>query len=240
MAYLRLLWIYYDTEEPLPNQPDRIAFQIGANPTDVRLILEHFFELDGDVYRHGRCDAEIAKYHEKSEKSAKAANARWENAKAKRKQSDRNANASIPDANQEPRTNNQEPYSSSTKKKSKTVQKPVDVSDEVWQSFLIVRATKKAAVTDLAILGLRREAVKAGISLEQAITVCCERGWAGFKAEWYVRDQSKPAQQRESFYERDLRLKREEAAKWGGGSSSADDFMTIEGEVRNVTAIESD
>jgi uncharacterized protein YdaU (DUF1376 family) len=234
MAYLRLLWIYYDTELPLPNQPDRIAFQIGASPTDVRLILEHYFQLDGDVYRHGRCDAEIAKYHEKSEKSAKAANARWENAKAKRGQSGRNADASLSDANQEPRTNNQS--SSSTKKRSTHVQKPVDVSNEVWASFLTVRKSKKAAVTDLAILGIRREAVKAGLDLEQALTICCERGWAGFEAEWIQKN--RPAQrQTESFYERDKRLKLEEAAKWNGGSSSEpDDFLTIDGEVRHVIA----
>lgn len=191
MAYLRLLWIYYETESALPNAPEKLAFQIGANATDVSLILDHFFHLDGDMYRHTRCDAEIAKYHEKSEKGAKAANARWSNAKAMQTHSGRNADASLSDANQEPITNNQS--SSTKKKKAAPFTKPVDVNDEVWQSFLVVRKAKSAAVTDLAILGIRREAVKAGINLEQALTVCCERGWAGFKADWYVRD-SQPQQ----------------------------------------------
>lgn len=71
--------------------------------------------------------------------------------------------------------------------------KPVDVSEEVWQSFLMVRKSKKAAVTDLAILGIRREAVKAGITLEHALTICCERGWASFKADWDWRGGSKPS-----------------------------------------------
>jgi len=66
--------------------------------------------------------------------------------------------------------------------------KPVDVSEEVWQSFKMVRNKKKAAITDLAILGIRREAVKAGITLEEAMTICCERGWAGFHADWIDKD----------------------------------------------------
>ena len=64
------------------------------------------------------------------------------------------------------------------------VAKPVDVSSEVWQSFQLIRRAKKAPITVVSILGLRREAVKAGLTLEQAMTTCCERGWAGFKAEW--------------------------------------------------------
>ena len=71
--------------------------------------------------------------------------------------------------------------------------KPVDVSEEVWQSFKLVRNKKKAAITDLAILGIRREAVKAGITLEDAMTICCERGWASFKADWDWRGGSKPS-----------------------------------------------
>lgn len=62
--------------------------------------------------------------------------------------------------------------------------KPVDVSDEVWASFVSVRNKKRAAITDLAILKIRAESVKADITLEEALTICCERGWAGFEAEW--------------------------------------------------------
>lgn len=88
------------------------------------------------------------------------------------------------------------------------MEKPIEVSDGVWMSFLQVRREKKAAVTDLAILGIKRECVKAGITLEDALTICCERGWASFKAEW-MREQRKGSAGGESFYERDQRLKRE-------------------------------
>lgn len=75
-----------------------------------------------------------------------------------------------------------------------SVEKPVDVSPEVWMSFLQQRKAKKAVVTDIALLGIRREASKARISLEEALTVCCERGWAGFKAEWVEKDQPRKTQ----------------------------------------------
>ena len=37
---------------------------------------------------------------------------------------------------------------------------------------------------------LAREAEKAGISLEAALSTCCERGWQGFKASWYEKDKT--------------------------------------------------
>lgn len=77
-----------------------------------------------------------------------------------------------------------EKKASKRSKNGSIVNRPVDVSEEVWLSFVTVRKAKRAAITDLAILGIRREAVKAGLSLDQALTVCCERGWASFKADW--------------------------------------------------------
>ena len=116
MAYLRLIWRYYDTEKPLDNDPESLAFTIGASVQDVNLILKHYFILDGDVWRKTRCDAVISEYHGKADKARKSAEARWNNAKAKQSKSDGNANASKEsanepeiDANQKPKTNNQEP-----------------------------------------------------------------------------------------------------------------------------------
>lgn len=116
MAYLRLIWRYYDTEKPLDNDPESLAFTIGASVQDVNLILKHYFILDGDVWRKTRCDAVISEYHGKADKARKSAEARWNNAKAKQSKSEGNANASTDnanepeiDANQKPITNNQEP-----------------------------------------------------------------------------------------------------------------------------------
>jgi len=62
MAYLRMIWLYYDTEAPLPDAPPVIAMKIGADVAMVQQILDAFFRLTDDGWRHTRCDAEIAEY----------------------------------------------------------------------------------------------------------------------------------------------------------------------------------
>lgn len=58
------------------------------------------------------------------------------------------------------------------------------VDPVVADSWLQVRKDKRAAVTVVAVDGMEREAAKAGVSLDAALRMCCERGWAGFKASW--------------------------------------------------------
>ena len=71
-----------------------------------------------------------------------------------------------------------------TIKKSTSPLQPDDVDSGVWADFVKLRKTKKAAVTGTAIIGLRREADKAGYTLQQVIETCCQRGWCGFNADW--------------------------------------------------------
>lgn len=61
---------------------------------------------------------------------------------------------------------------------------PDGVSDSVWQDFQKLRKVKKAPITDTALNGIRLEAEKAGMSLGDALAVCCKRGWTGFEAAW--------------------------------------------------------
>lgn len=61
------------------------------------------------------------------------------------------------------------------------VKRPDDVSEAVWGAF---RQHRKSAFTEIALQGFRREAAKAGWTLEAAITEAVERGWQGFKANW--------------------------------------------------------
>ena len=61
----------------------------------------------------------------------------------------------------------------------------VEVSEQVLADYRKVRKTKKAGdLTKTAIEGIAREAEKAGVTLEAALRMCCERSWVGFKAEW--------------------------------------------------------
>lgn len=97
------------------------------------------------------------------------------------------------------------------KKNTKQLQSPDGVLSSVWSDFLQIRKTKKAAVTQTAIDGIAREAIKAGLSLNDALAMCCERGWSGFKAEWLDGSQSAKPATHESFRERDAKAGR---ARW--------------------------
>lgn len=59
------------------------------------------------------------------------------------------------------------------------------VDGQLALDYLAVREDRKArTLTQTAIAGLEREAVRAGLTLAQAVTVCVERNWAGFNADW--------------------------------------------------------
>jgi hypothetical protein len=63
-----------------------------------------------------------------------------------------------------------------------------DVNPQTAADFIAQRKTMRAPLTATAVAGLRREAEKAGLSLGEALAICCERGWRGFKAEWVERE----------------------------------------------------
>lgn len=67
---------------------------------------------------------------------------------------------------------------------------PDGVSLQTWEDFKTLRKAKRATVTETAISGIRREAEKAGVTLQTALETCCERGWQGFKAEWLAKEKA--------------------------------------------------
>lgn len=90
-AYSRLLDVYYTREGPIEDG-EAIRLVSARTPAEraaVRAVLLEFFEPDGEppLWRHKRCDAEIARYQDKRGKAKASADARWS-------QSERNANAS--------------------------------------------------------------------------------------------------------------------------------------------------
>ena len=178
--YLRMLWKYYLDEKPLKDDCEGIAFAMRSDEKTVRLILRHFFVLADDGWRHKRCDKEIVEYHNKSEKAKNSASARWNNTDAMRTHSERNADASKIDANQEPITNNHKPK----KERATSVACPSDVGLQIWDDWVALRKSKKTTISETAIEGARKEAAKIGWSLEQFLIEWCTRGSQGLKAEW--------------------------------------------------------
>ena len=84
-----------------------------------------------------------------------------------------------------PKTETEKPR----KTRNAPLKKPDDVQNEqTWNDFIRLRNAKHAPLTETALNGIRREAEKAGITLEAALQTCCERGWQGFKADWYRKE----------------------------------------------------
>ena len=60
------------------------------------------------------------------------------------------------------------------------------VPPEYVDEWLLIRKSKKAVNTEMALKVLTDEANKAGIMVADAVRMCCENQWRGFKAEYYA------------------------------------------------------
>ena len=71
------------------------------------------------------------------------------------------------------------------KKSSATqIEKPSGVSEQVWDDFIALRKAKRAPLSATALASIAKEAEKAAMHIEEALTECVTRGWQSFKAEW--------------------------------------------------------
>jgi len=67
------------------------------------------------------------------------------------------------------------------------------IPKELLDEWMSVRRKKKAGdVTERVFKSIEREAAKAGWTVEQAITRCCEKSWVSFEAEWVKNEIIKP------------------------------------------------
>jgi len=78
--------------------------------------------------------------------------------------------------------------------KEKEIEAPEGVSQQVWSSFVKQRKAKKAQLTDLVINGIKKEADKAGWSMDMALNEIVVRNWVSFKAEWVAKVENKADQ----------------------------------------------
>jgi uncharacterized protein YdaU (DUF1376 family) len=79
--YGRLLRRYYDTEAPLCADVKALQRFVRARSKDeqqaVQTVLDEFFVLEADGWHHKRCDQEIQRYREKSQKARESVSKRW-------------------------------------------------------------------------------------------------------------------------------------------------------------------
>jgi uncharacterized protein YdaU (DUF1376 family) len=187
-AYLQLISLYYETEKPIPLDIDFVLKRVMASKQEevdaVKHVLENFFVKTEDGYVQKRCDDVIAKYQAQCSVNREVGKLGGrpkanENRIGSEKKPTENPNHKPLTINKEPV--NKEPVVVS---KATPLLKPQDVEETVWRDYLKIRNAKKSPLTETALKGLLREAEKAGKSLNQALVICVENGWIGFKADW--------------------------------------------------------
>ena len=188
-AYLLLLMDYWKNGPP-PDD-DRVLAQITRMSenawSNARSILEQFFKVSENKWTHVRVERELVDAEKRKTTAnlrAKAgAQARWAKTNAssitQAMPDPMLADASSPSPSPSPSSKERK-----TKTKPSVVERPPDVDEKVWQDYM---ATRKTAITQTGLALLEKEAQKAGITLEAALSECTLRGWTGFKAEWVQR-----------------------------------------------------
>lgn len=194
--FVRLLDRYLLTEKPIKTEWVNLGFK-GETQTKAKAVLSGLFveKEDGWVYEPGeQMLIEYQKSAEKNRENGKkggrprktTALVNEENPNETEWVSENNPNESDTQPkktlikNYELETNNNK--KNRTKKVS--VVKPDEVTEQVWDDFCAIRKEKKAPLTKTALDLIKAEAEKAGIGLNEALSISCSRGWQSFKAEW--------------------------------------------------------
>lgn len=68
-VYRRLIDHYYESETPIPKETKWVIrrLRLGSHEEALGVILDEFFELSDDGYRHGRCEQELEIYRAKAD-----------------------------------------------------------------------------------------------------------------------------------------------------------------------------
>lgn len=90
-----------------------------------------------------------------------------------------------------------------------------EIPEQLAKDWLRIRKEKKQPLTETGLKATIREGAKLGYSLEQTITLCCENGWAGFRAS-YVQNKRDYSQQKPQ-YQSAADKQREQANRMFGG-----------------------
>lgn len=189
-AYDALLDAYYLREAPLPlDARECYVLADARSPAERRAVdtvIARFFVRQDDGYHQRRCDRELARFGEKSEKARASAEARWSHSgrnanahanassDAMRPQSERNATHDPRPTTHNPKVN--------TKGSVAAPPLPDWLDPQAWQRFLEARVAMKARPTEhakhlliLDLTKLREQGHDPTAVLEQSI----KRSWKG-------------------------------------------------------------
>jgi uncharacterized protein YdaU (DUF1376 family) len=236
--YRELIDQYHLDESPIPLETQSVIRRLRlASESDISAfnnVLSDFFCKRADGWHHKRVDQDIVEYRAMAAKNK--ANGKL-GGRPKKTQSVSTGNPLVTQTkgNQEPITNNQEPEKTNTTPRASRFDAAASLSslgvdDQIAKDWLQHRKAKRAAVTQTVIDGIRREAATARIALSDALSISCQRGWTGFKADW-VAEQQRGIASKQTKQDRDRDFM---AALTGRRPAVVKDALTgsvIEGEI---------
>jgi uncharacterized protein YdaU (DUF1376 family) len=181
-AYTLLIDSCYDREQfPTLEEALEWTWAFTTEEIDaVQFVLNRFFKLnENNQYVQERIVDELQEYHAKANKNQQIAIER--ETKRKENNTNRARNVNEPSPNHKPLTINQEPITNID-----IYTPPAEkIPPNLFNEFLNVRILKKSPpFTELVWEGLKKQAVAAQLSAEEAMRICVEKGWATFDASW--------------------------------------------------------
>jgi uncharacterized protein YdaU (DUF1376 family) len=197
--YLKLLWLYYDTENPLPNDIFTLSMKINArnNEDIVHGILNMFFKLKGEYWYQSRCELEISEYQSLISDKSRAGKA-----------------SAIKRALNKRSTGVEQALNGCTTDEQLTINHKPITNNHIYSDFEKILKAKRKPLTDTLLDSIQVEADKAKMTLEDALKVCCARGWTSFKADWLLNKADVIHQTVPSTFDRDpILVKLDEDAK---------------------------
>lgn len=197
IAYRRMLDRYYDTENPLIDDIEKLCrfIRMPNNKKETQTILEEFFSLTARGWIQKRALKELKSY------SAKAQAARDNGKKGgrpKKTQSVKSANPVLTQTKAKQETLNKKHKTLNIKNSLRFApcvtdweswNWPYQPSDEIFSAWLNMRKAKKHTISKLSFKTIGHglcEAVQQGFTVEQCLTQAEQNGWKGLKASWMV------------------------------------------------------
>lgn len=120
---------------------------------------------------------------------------------------------------------------------SSDLDRPEDVSEQVWNDWVKHRKAKRATVTQTVVDGAREEAAKAGLTLEGFLKVWVRRGSQGLEADWLKpSERGTVAPTGETPYQRQMRERMQQIAPGVAAKAPVSPNNVIELEAIDVTA----
>lgn len=207
-CYIKLM-AYCWREGSIPSDVAKLARLCGEDGNAMVELWQNisvcfgFVESDPSRLIHPRLEAEREKQenHRNARAAAgkKGAEAKW----AKDRKEDGNA-MNLPMAKDG--SSSSSSVNSSSKSKRQREERfdaqahlvSLGVAPAVARDWLTLRSGKRLKPTETAFSGVFQEAQKAGMSMNDALLLCCKRGWGGFESSWVEQAQGAPPQKPKS------------------------------------------